>query len=125
MKKKRKMVIEHLGDYTITAEFGGVQDLSDPVFSIEDDSQGKSMIYPQVSTEEWCRLNPGLSVKSLECDCGHFVETTVPWTSKEWVGLTSPACSECGEVGTVSTMITKDVKLNREISELRDKKNYK
>jgi hypothetical protein len=72
----------------------------------------------EIDAQEWCSKNPGLRVKSLPCDCGHMVQTTVPLISEEWVGLTSDRCPECGCTKTVSTIIPRSNQKNEELKSL-------
>lgn len=54
------------------------------------------MIFPDVSTEEWCRRYPALEVKSRPCHtCRRPRTANIPFIEKHWVGLRSKDCM-CG-----------------------------
>ncbi len=56
------------------------------------------MIFPQVSTEEWIDQHKELYVAETKCaKCFKAkLRTTRPFIEKNWLGLISPPCSNCG-----------------------------
>lgn len=55
------------------------------------------MIYPNITTEEWCNRYPDLEVIHGICDnCRSPMPTTVPFLTQDGVGLESKPC-KCGK----------------------------
>lgn len=55
------------------------------------------MIYPKISTEEWIKQHPELSVVTKSCDfCGFEMKATIPFITEDYAGLEAPMCS-CGK----------------------------
>lgn len=70
--------------------------------AIEAILAGAKLLYPVVSTEEWCE-SYDLEVVSDECDgCSRMLTTTLPYVDKVGFGLISPLCP-CGSKGRLST----------------------
>lgn len=54
------------------------------------------MFFHEMTAEEWIEKYPSLKVVSVNCKaCGTKLESTVPFKSKGYIGLTTPVCS-CG-----------------------------
>lgn len=54
------------------------------------------MIFPDFPIEYWCKKHD-LEVAEIECpNCGLMQKTTIPFISKECVGLIAPI-HECGQ----------------------------
>lgn len=55
-----------------------------------------SMIYPEISLDEWLSKYKGLKIAKANCNsCGEIMESSIPFISSEYIGLTSPKC-KCG-----------------------------
>ena len=59
------------------------------------------MIYlNKITTEDWIKKNQGLSIRTAVCSaCSRTLETTIPFMTKDYIGLTTPVCS-CGSTQT-------------------------
>lgn len=54
------------------------------------------MIYPDIPLNEWRRKYPDLDILVRTCDhCGARMETSRPFISANYIGLTTPPCV-CG-----------------------------
>lgn len=70
------------------------------------------MIFPDITTEEWCKRHPPLVVQRTNClRCKNVVLTSIPFIEKDWVGLLSPPCTNCGEKVDFSTQYSPQGKL--------------
>ena len=72
-----------------------------------------SMIYPNVSVEEWCKRYK-ITVKTRPCTkCGKLQTTSIPWASQGWRGLVAPL-HDCGIGYELSTAVAADKKERNE-----------
>jgi len=56
------------------------------------------MIYLNTATQEFINKNPGLFVKTIQCNnCQNELSTTIPFITKDYIGLATPNCS-CGNL---------------------------
>ena len=76
------------------------------------------MIFPEVSLETWQKKYPGLEPQPGECECGTKGMTTIPWYSKEWVGLAMPECKKCGDEVPAFTCKARSPELQAEMNRL-------
>lgn len=69
------------------------------------------MIFPEISLNDWLKVYPDLKVKKVSCSCGNTLESTIPFISKSYIGLTTPSKCSCGndKIGA-NSMITKTSK---------------
>lgn len=76
------------------------------------------MIHPKVSLEAWLSKYPDLKIVTKECDaCGKTIRTTIPFISKDYVGLDAPRC-ECGKNKfSCAISITRTPEANQEWAE--------
>ena len=56
----------------------------------------QSMIYPDISLEEWLKKYPDLKVYERECPkCKAMVRTNRPFISEDYVGIELEFCPNC------------------------------
>jgi hypothetical protein len=55
------------------------------------------MIFPNISLHDWMKKFPGLEPQEAECSCGNKGSTIIPVITKNWVGLSMPKCTRCGD----------------------------
>lgn len=65
------------------------------------------MIYPEISTEEWCEKHD-LKVIEVKCPkCGLLQHTTIPFIAKKCLGLEAPL-HECGVHYRAAAVVSRD-----------------
>jgi uncharacterized Zn finger protein len=73
------------------------------------------MIFPDVSAEEWILRYPDLFVISVKCkNCGNNLESTRPFVSKDYIGLTTHSCACGNSQSNVKVVIPKTEQSKKE-----------
>ena len=53
------------------------------------------MLYPQITSEKWCKIHNIEPATHKCCKCGVLQTTTIPFADKDWRGLQAPL-HRCG-----------------------------
>ena len=66
------------------------------------------MLFPETSTEDWCKKHHFTVQKSKCPGCKLKISTTRPFIEKDWIGLIAPICDGCGYDGGYSVQRARD-----------------
>lgn len=72
------------------------------------------MILLDLTPEQWIKRYSSLQITQATCrDCGNKLFSTIPFISKEYIGLTSPPCP-CGSMTKTECAICKILKSKKD-----------